>query len=252
MKLGINIDHVATLRQSRQIHYPDPVVAALLSEHAGCDSIVAHLREDRRHINQRDVELLNVVLGIPFNLEMSINKQIVAIAMKVRPEKVTLVPEKRKELTTEGGLNLTLHYRRVKTAIEKLASRDIEVSLFIDPVRSQIDKAKSLGVRTIELNTGKYSESKTVGTQKRELEKIKKAVQYAHNKGFFVAVGHGLEYENVRPLTKIKGIQEFNIGHAIVSRSVFVGIVEAAREMISLIDPQRKIKKRNISILYDK
>jgi pyridoxine 5-phosphate synthase len=132
----------------------------------------------------------------------------------------------------------------VKSAIGKLVSRGIEVSLFIDPVKSQIDKARSLGVRTIELNTGKYSESKSANTQARELEKIKKAVQYAHNKGFFVAVGHGLEYENVRPLTKIKGIQEFNIGHAIVSRSVFVGIVEAVSEMILLVDPARKIRRR--------
>lgn len=236
MKLGVNIDHVATLRQARRVVYPDPVVGALLAEHAGCHSIVAHLREDRRHINDRDVRLLASSLSIPFNLEMSIHKDIVAVALKIKPQKVTLVPEKRQELTTEGGLDLVRHQRRIAGALDKLTGAGIEASLFIDPVKREIDKAKSLGVGTIELNTGKYSESRTPSDRGKELKKISQAARYAADKGLFVAAGHGLEYDNVKPILTVGEIEELNIGHAIVSRGVFIGLVAAVGEMLGIIN----------------
>ncbi len=239
MKLGVNIDHVATLRQARRITYPDPVVAALLAEHAGCHSIIAHLREDRRHINDRDVRLLATSLSVEFNLEMSIHKEIVEIATKIKPQKATLVPEKRQELTTEGGLDLVTHRRRLQNALAKLRQAGIEVSLFIDPIKRQIDKAKVLGVGIIELNTGKYSESKTPAARDKELKKIAQAARYAQRKGLFVAAGHGLEYENVNPILTVGEIEELNIGHSIVSRGVFIGLVAAVEEMLDILNNSR-------------
>jgi len=245
-KLGVNIDHVATVRQARQIHYPDPVVAALLAEEAGADSIVAHLREDRRHINERDIRLLKSALTVALNMEMSIAPDIVAIALKVRPPRATLVPEKRKELTTEGGLDLAKQYSRVRTAVDKLTAKAIEVSLFIDPVKRQIDKAKAMGVPAIEFNTGGYCQAKTKTAQVRELGKIKEAVIYAGECGCFVAAGHGLDCEKIKPLLKIRGIEEFNIGHSIIARSVFVGMMEAVKEMIDVINNKTRSTKSEI------
>ena len=235
MKLGVNVDHVATLRQARGTQYPDPVVAAMLSEYAGCNSIVMHLREDRRHIQDRDLILAKDAIKIPLNLEMSINKEIVDFALSLKPQQATLVPEKRAELTTEGGLDLVKNYKRVEQAVKRLKSKGIEVSLFIDPIKSKIEKAKKIGVDIIEFNTGAYSEAKTAKTKKEELKKIKEAAKVAHGKGFFVTAGHGLDYENVKDIAKIKEIKELNIGHSIISRSVFVGIISAVEEMLSLI-----------------
>ncbi len=235
MKLGVNVDHVATLREARKINYPDPALGALLSEYGGCNSIVAHLREDRRHIKERDIMLIKGAIKVPFNLEMSVNKDIVAFALNLKPEKATFVPEKRKELTTEGGLDLVTHYERVKNAVERLKKEGIEVSLFIDPAKRQIVKAKKMGVEVLEFNTGRYSESKTKTKREVELKKLKQAARYAREQGFFVAAGHGLEYENVKDIVKIKEIEELNIGHSIISRALFIGIVQAVEEMVKLI-----------------
>lgn len=235
MKLGVNVDHIATLRQSRKTVYPDPVVAAMLSEYAGCDSIVMHLREDRRHIQERDVVLLMGAIKIPFNLEMSANKKIVDFAVAIKPKQATLVPEKRQELTTEGGLDLTKNYKRVERAVKRLKDEGIEVSLFIDPLKSKIDRAKKMGVDIVEFNTGAYSEAKDIRSKTKELKKIKEAAKIAKGKGFFVAAGHGLDYENVKNIVKIKEIEELNIGHSIICRSVFVGIISAVEEMLDLL-----------------
>ncbi len=242
MKLGVNIDHIATLREARKTIYPDPVVGALLAEHAGCDSIVAHLREDRRHIKERDIILIRRAVGIPFNLEMSTNKEIVAFACNLKPHKATLVPERRKELTTEGGLDLITYYSKVKKVVDKLKREGIEVSIFIDPSKSQIDRAKRLGVEVIEFNTGRYSESKSKKERKSRLTKVKEAAKYAKREGFFVAGGHGLNYENVGEIARIREIEELNIGHAIISRGIFVGLVSAVEEMIKVIRRNRRLK----------
>lgn len=235
MKLGVNVDHVATLREARGTVYPDPVVAAMLCEYAGCDSIVMHLREDRRHINDRDVKLVKQAVKVPFNLEMSINKEIVDIAVKIKPFQSTLVPEKRKELTTEGGLDLIKGYRQVAAVVNRLKDAGIKVSLFIDPKMKQMELAKKMGVEIVEINTGRFSESKTPASVKKELENIKKAVKFAKQCGFFVAAGHGLDYENIKEITKISEIEELNIGHSIICRSVCVGIISAVEEMKQLI-----------------
>ena len=173
MKLGVNVDHIATLRQARGTLYPDPAVGALLAEHAGCDSIVAHLREDRRHINERDIYLIKKALNIPLNLEMSVNQEIVAFAEKIKPDQATLVPEKRRELTTEGGLNLIKNHKKVLLAVEKLKKAGIKISLFIDPLKSQIKAAKDLGAQIIEINTGRFCEAKNKSDSKLQVKKIK-------------------------------------------------------------------------------
>lgn len=239
MKLGVNVDHIATLRQARGVVYPDPVVAAMLCEYAGCDSVVMHLREDRRHIQDRDVFLLKEAIKVSFNLEMSVNKEIVDIALKLKPHQATLVPEKRQELTTEGGLDLVKGYKKVSTAADKLLKGGIAVSLFIDPQKRQIELAKKMGVRIIEINTGKFSEAKTPASQNKELKKIKSSAVLAKSAGLFVAAGHGLDYKNVKQIIAIKEIEELNIGHSIISRSVFVGIAAAVEEMIEIIKNKR-------------
>lgn len=235
MKLGVNVDHIATLREARKISYPDPVQGALLCEKAGCDLIVAHLREDRRHIKERDISLIKKKIKIPFNLEMSINKEVVDFALKLKPYQATLVPERRLELTTEGGIDLIKNYRKIKEVVEKLQSKNIIVSLFIDPIETQIEKARQLKVEHIEINTGRYSETKSKKEKEKELNKIIKATDFAKQLGLYVAAGHGLNYENVKDIAHVKDIQELNIGHSIISRAVFVGLIEAVREMISLL-----------------
>ncbi|MBD3263611.1 MAG: pyridoxine 5'-phosphate synthase [Candidatus Omnitrophica bacterium] len=235
MKLGVNVDHTATLRESRGTNYPDPVVAAMLAEYAGCDSVVVHLREDRRHIKERDVFLLKESVGLPLNLEMSTNRDIVDFALMVKPNQATLVPERRREVTTEGGLDVVKNYKKIERVVKKLKSSQIRVSLFIDPLIKQIKAAGKIGADSVEINTGSFAEAKTSAKKKREVEKIKKAVSFAVKKGFFVAAGHGLDFENVLPIARIKGIEELNIGHSIICRSVFVGIVSAVEEMVSLI-----------------
>lgn len=235
MKLGINIDHIATLRQARGTTYPDPVVGALLCEYAGANSIVAHLREDRRHIRERDILLIREAIKISFNLEMSINKDIVDFALNIKPHQATLVPEKRQELTTEGGIDLIKNYKKVETAVKKMQQKGIRVSLFIDPLKAQLEKAKKIGAEHIEFNTGKYSESKSPKDIIKEIKKLKEAASLAKKMGFFVAAGHGLDYENVKEIEKIKEIEELNIGHSIICRSVFVGMVAAVEEMAKLL-----------------
>ncbi len=240
MRLGVNVDHVATLRQARNnTAYPDPVVAALLAEYAGCDSIVVHLREDKRHIKERDVTFVKEAVKIPLNLEMSTSGDIVDFACKVVPQQATLVPEKRQELTTEGGLDLVKNNKKVAKVIERLMKAKIKVSLFIDPVKKQIKAAKNLGIEIIEINTGAFSLAKTKAVLGKEIKKIKEAAKFGKSEGFFVAAGHGLDYENLGEIVKIKEIEELNIGHSIICRSVFIGITQAVEEMISLL----RIKK---------
>lgn len=243
MKLGINVDHVATLRQARGTLYPDPVIAALLCEHARCDLIVVHLREDRRHIRERDVAFIKEAVKIPLNLEMSISREIVSFACKIIPHQATLVPEKRQELTTEGGIDLIKGGKKVGRVVKKLKKAGIRVSLFIDPAKDQITAAKKLGADLIEINTGQFSEAKTPKALTGEFKKIKQAAIFAKSKDFFVAAGHGLDYDNIKKIIEIKEIEEFNIGHAIISRSIFVGIVPAVKEMLAIINP-RNIKKK--------
>ena len=236
MKLGINVDHTATLRQARNnVTYPDPVVAALLAEYSGCDSIVVHLREDRRHIKERDVIFIKEAIKIPLNLEMSASKSVVDFACKVIPYQATLVPEKRQELTTEGGLDLIRNKKKVSGVIKRLKKAGTRVSLFIDPLKKQINIAKKLGVELIEINTGAFSLAKTKTTINKELKKISVAAKFAKSQGFSVSAGHGLDYDNLAEIVKIGEIEELNIGHSIICRSVFIGINQAINEMISLL-----------------
>ncbi|MCF7916545.1 MAG: pyridoxine 5'-phosphate synthase [Candidatus Omnitrophica bacterium] len=235
IKLGINIDHVATLRQARFTRYPDPATAALLAQKAGCDSIVAHLRKDKRHIQEEDVFIIKDLIKIPFNLEMSVAKNIVAIAQKLKPAQATLVPENRAELTTEGGIDLRKNYKKVKQAIDKLRKKEIKVSLFIDPIKKQIKIAKDLEIEIIEINTGKFSQPQSAELQKKELARIRKAAAFAKENNLFVAAGHGLDYQNIKKIREVAEIEEFNIGHSIICESIFVGLAPAVKEMISLL-----------------
>ncbi|MEI8176625.1 MAG: pyridoxine 5'-phosphate synthase [Candidatus Omnitrophota bacterium] len=234
-KLGVNIDHVATIRQARRTVEPDPVTAAALCELAGCDSIVVHLREDRRHINDRDVMILRQTVRTRLNLEMSIDREIVAIARDIRPDQSTLVPEKRAELTTEGGLDVRGNCTRVGRAIERLAAKKIEVSLFIDPDRPQIEAAKRAGARMIELHTGNYAAATGQRKFRQEHKRLREAVDLGLSLGLVVNVGHGLTYQNVAAVAAIDGIEEFNIGHSIISRAVLVGIERAVFDMKDLL-----------------
>lgn len=234
-KLGVNIDHVATVREARKTIEPDPVAAAIICELAGADSIVCHLREDRRHINDRDLRILKEVVQTKLNLEMSIHKQIVDIALDVRPHQVTLVPERRREITTEGGLNLFVGTNKIGKVIKRLQNRGMIVSLFIDPDKRQIKTAKKLGARFIELHTGAYANSKNELQAKVHLENLATCTRFAQELGLGVNAGHGLTYRNVKPVAQIPGIQELNIGHSVVSRAVLVGLDRAVREMLELI-----------------
>jgi pyridoxine 5-phosphate synthase len=235
MKLGINIDHVATVREARGVASPDPVEAAMACIEAGCDSIVCHLREDRRHIKDDDVWRLREVVRTRLNLEMSIAKDIVDIACEVRPEQATLVPEKRRELTTEGGLDVVKYSGKISDIIRKFGERKIETSLFINPSRAQIAASKRAGASIIELHTGRYADARTEQARAKELDKIKRSVEYAASIGLEVNVGHGLNYANVRDVAAIKNINELNIGHSIVARAIIVGMRRAVEEMIGSI-----------------
>jgi len=235
VKLGVNIDHVATLRQARGEFDPDPVLAARLCEQAGCDSIVAHLREDRRHIQDRDIVLLRKAVKTHFNLEMSLNAGIVKVALNVRPDQATLVPERRQEITTEGGLDVVRQLTRVKKVSRALLDAGIDVSIFIAPDKKQIDAALSIGVKTIELHTGAYARAFADRLAIDEFAQIKAMTRYASQRGIKVNAGHGLNYENTYAIARVKGMAELNIGHAIMSRAVFVGLKQAVREMIAII-----------------
>lgn len=234
-KLGVNIDHVATLREARKTYMPDPVEAALECEKAGCDSIVCHLREDRRHIKDADVVTLREVVKTRLNLEMSVAADIVRIACAVRPDQATLVPERRQEVTTEGGLDVKANLARVRTVVKKLQGAGIDVSLFINPARLQIDSAVKSGATIIEFHTGKYANAALETRRKKEFEVLRRSVRYARSLGLEVNAGHGLNYENVRAVARIEGINELNIGHSIIARAVFTGIGEATRQMLEII-----------------
>ena len=234
-KLGVNIDHVATLRQARGGIEPDPVLAARICEAAGCDSVVAHLREDRRHMQDRDLHILRKTVRTRLNMEMSVAAGIVKAALEIGPDQATLVPERRLEVTTEGGLDCVKHAKRIASAVEKLQRRGIAVSLFIDPIHKQINAASETGCEFIELHTGEYSNAKDVPGRKAQLKKLIEATGYALSIGLRVNAGHGLDYNNVRDVARIKGIEELNIGHSIISRAVFVGLDKAVKEMLALI-----------------
>lgn len=232
--LGVNIDHIATLRQARGTRYPDPVQAALLAEEAGADGITVHLREDRRHIQDRDVQLLAEVLNTRMNLEMAVTEEMIALAEQVRPAHVCLVPEKREELTTEGGLDVVGAHERIADACTRLAAAGCEVSLFIDPEPEQIRAAAEAGAPVVELHTGAYAEAS--GEAARiEHARIAAAAELAGELGLTVNAGHGLHYHNVEAIAAIPGLHELNIGHAIVARALFVGLKEAVAEMKRLI-----------------
>jgi pyridoxine 5-phosphate synthase len=234
MLLGVNIDHVATLRQARGTRYPAPLEAALAAEEAGADYITLHLREDRRHIQDADVAMLRQALRTRMNLEAAITPEMIAFARRMRPHDVCLVPERRAELTTEGGLDVAGKSRRVERACRDLRDAGIRVSLFIDPDRKQIDAAAGAGAPVVELHTGAYAELN--GTRREKaLARVRAAAEYAAAKGLQVNAGHGLNYDNVRPIAGIPQIRELNIGHSIVARSVFVGIAQAVREMKALM-----------------
>lgn len=233
-KLGVNIDHVATVREARHTFEPDPVEAAAICEEAGCHSIVVHLRKDRRHINERDVAILKKTVKCRLNLEMSCEKEIVDIACKIRPDQATLVPEKRQELTTEGGLDVVSGRLKIRRATEKLRSKGIEVSFFIGPDKRQIEASKKLMADFVEIHTGRYANTKN-NARKRELKRLSESVRYALDIGLTVNAGHGLTYQNVKPVAAIPGLEELNIGHSIISRAVLVGLDRAVREMLALI-----------------
>lgn len=236
VKLGVNIDHVATVREARKTFEPDPVEAAKVCEKAGCDGIVCHLRKDRRHINDKDLEKIKEVVGTKLNLEMSVDPEIVDIACRVKPDQATLVPENRQEITTEGGLDVVGNLDRIKEVVESLQGAGIEVSLFIDPEENQIEASVEVGAGIIEFHTGRYAEEFTSGGDcEAELEVLRKMTEFALSKGLTVCAGHGLTYENVVPVAKIRGMHELNIGHSIISKSVFTGLSEAVRMMKELI-----------------
>jgi len=233
--LGVNIDHVATLRQVRGTRYPDPVQAALLAEEAGADGITIHPREDRRHIQDRDVLLLRDTLQTKMNLEMAVTDAMLDFAEQIRPACVCLVPEKREELTTEGGLDVEGQEARIAKACERLAAIGAEVSLFIDPTKTQIDAAVRCGAPVVELHTGEYAEASGAAAD-AAFNVLVEAVTYARKKGLMVNAGHGLNYHNTERVAAIAGVNELNIGHAIIARAVFTGLKEAVRDMKILID----------------
>lgn len=232
--LGVNIDHVATLRQARGIRYPDPVQAAINAEEAGADGITLHLREDRRHIQDRDVRMIREVLQTRMNLEMAVTEEMIGIALEVQPHAVCLVPEKREEVTTEGGLDVVTHFDSVADACRRLGEQNIEVSLFIDPDCDQIDAAAKAGAPVVELHTGAYAEA-TGKEMEEELQRLEKATEYGLSKGLIVNAGHGLNYQNVEPVAAIKGMNELNIGHSIIGRAVFTGLKGAVQDMKALV-----------------
>jgi pyridoxine 5-phosphate synthase len=231
LTLGVNIDHIATIRQARRTVEPDPIAAAVLAELGGADGITVHLREDRRHIQDRDVRLLRQTVRTRLNLEMAAIEEMVTIALEIRPDYVTLVPEKREEVTTEGGIDIVSNFDRFIQVVDRLQNAGIPVSWFIDADRPQIEAAVKTGAKFIELHTGKYAEAKTEARRKQELENLREGTRFAIEAGLRVNSGHGLTYNNVYPVASIAGMEELNIGHTIVSRGVLVGMERAVREM---------------------
>jgi pyridoxine 5-phosphate synthase len=234
-RLGVNIDHVATIRQARGGSEPDPIAAAAIAELAGADGITIHLREDRRHIQDRDLKLLRQTVKTRLNLEMAATDEMVGIALQVMPNMVTLVPEKRAELTTEGGLDVRLHQDSLKAAIKRLRDGGITVSLFVDPDPDQIKAANKVAADYIEIHTGAFAEAINWQAEEQELIKIENAVKLAVKLGMGVNAGHGLNYSNIKKVSAVGGIEEFNIGHSIVAKAVLVGLDRAVRDMVDLI-----------------
>ena len=237
--LGVNIDHVATLRQARGTTYPDPVNAALICEQAGAEGITLHLREDRRHIQDDDVRRMRPLLKTHMNLEMAVTPEMVEFAKEIKPHHVCFVPEKRQEVTTEGGLDVVTHFEQVKKATQALTAIGCDVSLFIDADLAQIDAAIACGAPTIEIHTGAYADAKTAEAQQHELERIVQGAEYAASKGLLVNAGHGLNLENVTPIAQIPQIHELNIGHSIIADAVFIGLAQAVQQMKAVIKSAR-------------
>ena len=235
IKLGLNIDHIATLRQVRGTRYPNVIQAALIGEAAGADAITLHLREDRRHIQDRDVEILRDMLQTRMNLESAVTDEMIAIALRVKPHDICLVPERRAELTTEGGLDVLSHFDNVKRACERCAAAGIRVSLFVDADEKQLDAARAVGAPVVEIHTGKYADAPSVPQQEQELLRIHLAVAHAHALGLQVNAGHGLNYHNVQPIVAIPHLSELNIGHAIIAEAVFIGLEQAVKKMKALL-----------------
>jgi pyridoxine 5-phosphate synthase len=233
--LGVNVDHVATIRQARGVNEPDPVIAAAMAELAGAECITVHLREDRRHIQDRDVELLRQTVKTRLNLEMAATEEMVGIALMIGPDSATLVPEKRQELTTEGGLNVAQMRPTLKSRVGALKQRGIKVCLFIDPDLEQVKASHRIGADGIEIHTGTYCEATGAEARSRELAKIDAAIRAGKKLGLQVNAGHGLNYVNIAPVVALGGVEEFNIGHSIISRAVLVGMDRAVREMVALI-----------------
>lgn len=233
--LGVNIDHVATIREARKTNEPDPVWAAVLAELGGADGITLHLREDRRHIQDRDLRLIRETAAVKINLELAAEAGVLAIACEVRPDQATLVPERREELTTEGGLDVAGNQVRITEAVGKLKEAGLEVSLFIDPDPRQIEASKRAGSDAVELHTGRYADAKAPQIATRELEALTTAAKSVHEQKLTLHAGHGLTYRNVKPVANLEGLCELNIGHSIVSRAVLVGMERAVREMKQLI-----------------
>ncbi|MBL7072682.1 MAG: pyridoxine 5'-phosphate synthase [Candidatus Omnitrophica bacterium] len=236
VKLGVNIDHVATIREARKTFEPDPVQAAVLCEKAGADGIVCHLRKDRRHINDDDLNELKKSVTTRLNMEMSTDEEIVRIACRVKPHQATLVPENRQEVTTEGGLDVAGNFDRIKEVVGRLSSEGIDVSLFIDPEKEQVESSVKTRAKIVEFHTGRYAEKfNAKGAYQKELEAIEAMVKFGIEEGLLVSAGHGLNYFNTKPVAGIKDIYELNIGHSIISKSVFTGITNAVKQMKELI-----------------
>jgi pyridoxine 5-phosphate synthase len=235
MRLGVNVDHVATVREARQGRQPDPVSAALLCEEAGADQITVHLREDRRHIQDRDVRVLRELVKTQLNLEMAPTDEMVSVALSVRPDTATLVPEKREELTTEGGLDVLGGGDKVATAVRRLREAGVRVSLFVDPNLDQINESLRIGAEAVEIHTGRYADAAGSTERDEELHRIADAAKLAHRVGLEPLAGHGLDYQNVGPIVRIPELTELNIGHSIMARALAVGIAEAVREMAALV-----------------
>lgn len=235
MRLTVNIDHVATLREARGGVEPDPVTAAHICEMAGAEGIVCHLREDRRHINDRDLRLLRETIKTKLDLEMAATEEIIKIAIETLPELVTLVPEKRQELTTEGGLDIRGHRHFLRDVVKELQKHEIEVSLFVDPVTDQIEACREIGADKIEIHTGGYANARTGREQHEQLEIVRTAAELATELGLSINAGHGLNYINIKPIRQILQIEEVSIGHALIARAVFVGLERAVKDMIELL-----------------
>jgi pyridoxine 5-phosphate synthase len=238
-RLGVNVDHVATLRQSRRTQYPDPVAAALLAELGGADQITIHLREDRRHIQERDLQVLRKTVATRLNLEMAATQEMVKIAYEAKPDVATLVPERREELTTEGGLDVVSGREAVRKAVKTLRDADIKVSLFIDPDLDQVKAAHRAEAEVVEIHTGRYCDARLASDRRRELSRLLDACKASAKLGISVAAGHGLNYQNVGPVAAIPEIEELNIGHTIVSNALFWGLEAATRRMRTLVDAAR-------------